>query len=422
MSSDGTFLEAAAAIGRRIVADAVWHDRRCSWVGAIPDDTRPWRAEYRALDPDVYGGTAGVGLLLAQLHATTGEGAFGRTAVGALRHAVARAEHLPLDRRDGFHGGAPGVAWAAVHVADLVDDEELRAGARAVIDAASPPDASDRSPDLVTGAAGSIIALLDLAGRLDEPRLAERAIALGDELLAGATLTRHGWSWALPTAPRRPRLCGLAHGAAGVAWALLDVFEATEQDCYREGAVGAFAYERSWRAGGTWPDLRTPGRRRGAPRLAASPASGTWCHGEAGIALSRLHALSVLGPGPHAEDAELALATTRRKLAAVLPGAIEDLSLCHGVAGAAEALLCGAAALAGRWDDAAGLVRDLGDAAVARHADAGDWPCGVRDATTPGLFVGLSGIAWFLLRLHDPDAPSPLALPGRTLTPVQAGP
>jgi hypothetical protein len=27
---------------------------------------------------------------------------------------------------------------------------------------------------------------------------------------------------------------------------------------------------------------------------------------------------------------------------------------------------------------------------------------------TPGLFLGLSGIGWWLLRLHDEEIPSPL--------------
>ena len=37
MSSDAPFLEAAATIARRIVADAVWHNGRCSWMGAVAE-------------------------------------------------------------------------------------------------------------------------------------------------------------------------------------------------------------------------------------------------------------------------------------------------------------------------------------------------------------------------------------------------
>jgi len=42
-----------------------------------------------------------------------------------------------------------------------------------------------------------------------------------------------------------------------------------------------------------------------------------------------------------------------------------------------------------------------------------DWPCGPAGGTSPGLFRGLSGIAWWLLRLHDATIPSPLTMPVR---------
>jgi lantibiotic biosynthesis protein len=127
----------------------------------------------------------------------------------------------------------------------------------------------------------------------------------------------------------------------------------------------------------------------------------TWCYGEAGIALSRLRAKAVLGDGPHCLDANISIATTRAHLAARLPFAIDDLSLCHGAGGAAEALIS-----AGEADAA----RALAGVALARYGEDGDWPCGVDD-TTPGLFRGVSGIGWLFLRVRDPSIPSPLALP-----------
>jgi lantibiotic modifying enzyme len=88
-------------------------------------------------------------------------------------------------------------------------------------------------------------------------------------------------------------------------------------------------------------------------------------------------------------------------LEAELPFAFDDVSLCHGAAGAADALLA-----AGQAEPAIAL----GNVLVERHAARGDWPCGV-DGTSPGLFRGTSGIGWFLLRLHDPSIASPLTLP-----------
>jgi lantibiotic modifying enzyme len=416
MSSDDTFLTAAESIGRRIVADAVWHDGLCSWMGAAVDPEQPWRAEYRALEPNLYDGTAGVGLFLAHLAAVTGDADIRRTAVGALRHAVARAPALPLARRDGFHAGSLGIAWAVARAASLLDAEALRTSAWTVSVVARPRSGPIRCPDVIPGSAGSILALLALADEFDETELVEEALTTGEELIGLATITRHGWSWAIPGRRYPHHLCGLSHGAGGIGWALLELYAATGDERFRTGARGAFDYERSWldARSGTWPDLRISGQRRGEARRIASPAVGTWCHGEGGIALTRLRAIEVLGAEAYAHDAEVALETTRRDLAGALPFEIEDVTLCHGRAGSAEVLLCGAAALGGRWLDAASLARQLGCAALDRHVATGDeWPCDAGGGTTPGLFRGLSGIAWWFLRLHDRAIASPLTMPIR---------
>ena len=406
MCSDDSFLDAALSIGHRIASDAVWHDGRCSWIGAVPEPTVPDRPEYRALGPSLYGGTAGVGLFLAHLAVATGEAQIRRTAVGAVRHALSRATATPSAMN--FYSGSTGIAWTAATTAALLGDEELDAGARAVVGPAHVPD--DRL-DLLTGAAGAIVGLLALADTLREPRFVDLACAAGGQLIARATVTRHGRSWASPRAGYSHHLCGLSHGAAGIGWALLELFATTGEDSFRAAATEAFSYERSWLdpGSGTWPDLRLAGARRGEPRAFPSPAVATWCHGEAGIALTRLRAVALLGPGAHADDAEIALETIRRHLAASVPHEIQDLSLCHGTGGTADVLLCAADVLCDRWKSVAGVASDLGLTALERQwSHVEGWPCGV-DGTTPALFLGTSGIGWFFLRLHEPTTPSPLA-------------
>jgi lantibiotic biosynthesis protein len=412
MSSDGLFLDAAAAIGRSIVADAVWHDGHCSWMGAVTRPSGSTVAEYQALGPSLYGGTAGVGLFLAQIANATGDGSCRRTAVGALRHATAAARQSPVSRRDGFHAGSVGVAWAAARAALLLEEEELHARAVAVSTQLDVPSGPDRCPDLITGMAGSALGLLALADELGDPRLVEQAVATGETLIGRATVTSHGWSWAIPTRRYPAHLCGISHGAAGIGWALLELFAATGDDRFRAAAMGAFAYERSWLdpETGRWPDLRIGGQRRGPLAPIDSGIAGSWCYGEAGIASTRLRAVAVLGPGPHSGDAEIAVETTRRHLADALPYAIDDLSLCHGLGGAADVLLDAAAACSDRWHRMARVVMQLGYVMVERYADVGrPWACGTEGETTPGVFLGLSGIGWLFLRLHDPATPTPLA-------------
>jgi lantibiotic modifying enzyme len=204
MPSDGLFLDAAASIGRSIVADAVWHNGRCSWMGAITRPSESTATEYRALGPSLYGGTAGVGLFLAQIANATADRSFRRTAVGALRHATALPRQSP---RDGFHAGPLGVAWAAARAGLLLEEGELHALAVALSAQPDIPSGANRCPDLIRGMAGSVLGLLALADELGDPGLVGQARATGEILLSCVTVTSHGWSChprqALSRAPMR---------------------------------------------------------------------------------------------------------------------------------------------------------------------------------------------------------------------------
>ena len=137
-----------------------------------------------------------------------------------------------------------------------------------------------------------------------------------------------------PTSPAAATSAALSHGAGGIGWALLELYAATGDDRFRVGAEGAFAYER--RGDATGPGRISSGHDRAGARRSPAPIAGSWCHGEAGIALARLRAAEMLGPDPYEAEASAALAITRRELAAAIPYELEDLTLCHGAAGSAD--------------------------------------------------------------------------------------
>jgi lantibiotic modifying enzyme len=379
--------EAALAIGRTLAGEALWHEGRCNWVGAVGDEHDPWRLEYRALGADLYGGTAGVGLALAQLGCAGGDALLRGTAAGALRHALGAARP-PCH---GFHNGTTGIAWAAAQGARLLGDDALDVAARGLVSAL--PTASPRPLDLIGGVAGTVHGLLALG-------LAEQAAAHGEALLTAARIDRHGWSW---PGPGGQRLCGAAHGVAGIGWTLAALHGATGDMRFRDAAAGAFAFVHSWLdpASGTWPDLRVAGQRRDGRRILAEHAIGTWCHGEAGIALARRHARAWMRLDADNDEAT-AIATTARRVAFATAGALEDLTLCHGLGGAVDVLLDAGPSHA---DEARTLVHG----AVDRYRTPSSWPCGDAGAQPPGLFLGLAGVAWLLLRAEDSTVPTPLA-------------
>jgi lantibiotic modifying enzyme len=112
-----------------------------------------------------------------------------------------------------------------------------------------------------------------------------------------------------------------------------------DQAWLSELAGQAFAYEDCIfdSAQQNWPDLRHYHSWR-ATRVMPPPHQVAWCHGAAGIALSRLWAFEITGDATFAEAARKAGATVQR--GACEEARVEETSsgLCHGLAGNADVL------------------------------------------------------------------------------------
>lgn len=404
MSDD--FGAAAAAIGDEIVASAIWHEDRCTWVGAAPEEGPDGRIAimHAALGPDLYGGTAGVALFLAELHALTGDDGARRTAVGALEHALARVDEIPLAAALGLYGGGVGIALAAARAGVLLGDDGLVERAAELVRTCVPGTEDEAEYDLVSGRAGAVAGLVVLARLLADESLLEPAVRVGDELLRTAADDGSTLSWRSPTIETAGNLTGFSHGAAGVAYALLELGTVTGERRFVEAGERAFAYERSLYdpLARNWPDLRHHDGNGGGHSFAAF-----WCHGAPGIALSRLRALELLGGDDYAREASAALATTSGSVEAMLASQTANFSLCHGLAGNAEVLAESRVAS----EAAAETVLRVASFGIDEYASrSGPWPCGTHGGETPGLFLGLAGIGHFYLRLSDPAVPS-LLLP-----------
>src|SRR5438552_19137874 len=100
----------------QLAQEAVWYGDRCNWLGAKPRDNRLGYAQpavYGALGPELYSGTAGVALFLAELYAALGETGARRAALGAIRQAVSRVDDVAPTVMPGLHTGWSGIALAA---------------------------------------------------------------------------------------------------------------------------------------------------------------------------------------------------------------------------------------------------------------------------------------------------------------------
>ncbi len=386
--------ELARRIGDALCASAFRHDGHCNWLGSAPTPEPAGGLAQQALGADLYGGTSGVAVFLAELYRAGGEGEHRRTAIAAQRQAVAALRTEPERWAPlAYYEGQLGVAWAARRVAALTGTEELDRQADELFGSLLPPRPGARRPDLVSGSAGAILALLGLHRETGRSGLLASAVRLGRELVREAD----------PATGRvdRPALTGFGHGAAGIGLALLELGAAAGRSDFFGAADRLFAYEDACfdpRRGG-WPDFRswTPAEPPSAVMVA-------WCHGATGIALSRLRAIEVdpARARRYRPAARAGLAATAESIERDLdrPGA--DVGLCHGLSGKAEVLALGAE-----------MLDDPELRATARRAGAAlpGLAGSALKSTDPSLFTGAAGIGYTMLRLARPQRVPSMLLP-----------
>jgi len=389
MNSAAAFLEMADRLGARICRDALWDGGRCNWVAGYEARVGKDGVDYQALDPSLYRGTSGIALFLARLARATGEKIFRDTAEGALRQALSQKDRWQADKGNGFYSGLAGLAYALIHCGESFLSEGVELGQIAF---ALP---CAQQYDLIEGAAGVVVTALHFYRATGGWVFLEAAVRHGETLRQAARRSGNGWSWPtlVPSAqPDRPDLNGFAHGAAGIAWALLELWHATGETKFRTAAEEGFRYEQSRFSAehGNWPDLRERFYQNPATRY-----STMWCHGAAGIAFSRLRAAQLTGEPQYREQAQVALATVERGLQSW-----GNCCLCHGLFGSIDLLLY--AHTPQRIEMAHGVAQAAMDQYAERRLP---WPCGVPGGPeTPDLMLGLAGIGHTLLRLTDPAA------------------
>lgn len=413
--ADSLFLEVADTIGARLCRDALWAGDRCNWLGAAIEPVGGrWRPVQRTFGPDLYSGTSGVALFLGQLYGLVPEPIYRMTALAAIEQSLSRLEDLPPTVRAAFYTGWTGPAYACTVLGSLLNDPALVRRGVEILEGLADYDPDGQGLDVLGGLAGAIPALLTVARQHDKPALMDQAIIYGQQLLTAARRSESGWSWATVHSPQdggAPDLLGFSHGAAGIAWALLELYQETNQEAYREGAEQAFRYERHHfsEEQQNWPDFRTlhdpPDGEDPKPAFMMA-----WCHGAPGIGLSRLRAYQILGLDRYREEAETAVQATRLGLEKALTTGQGNYSLCHGLGGNTDLLLYTHEAL--HDEGLVAVAEQVGRHGVeAFHAARMPWPCGVRGAgETPGLLLGTAGIGHFYLRLHDAAAVPPITI------------
>ena len=358
-------------------------------------------AQLVTVGSDLYNGSSGIALYLAA-YARYAEDSMSRElalkALALTRRQVTQPSAARWARSMGV-GGASGLGslvYALTVISDLLEDSTLLDDALSVAQLFSDElIAADRSLDVIGGSAGGILGLLALHRRTQSSDVLAKAIACGQHLLdqpRPGEIGKRSW---VGMGMDQAILTGFSHGAAGFAYALSRLAVASGRDDFAQAAQECLAYEDSCYNEHllNWPDLR-------------SSEDGTvwpsqWCHGAVGIGLARIASNS--SATVESESMMDDIRNSVKNATTKWPQHID--TLCCGTLGTIE-LLGEASKLFNQPD-----LRELSDQRLAQiiasREEKGDyaWNAGGTSVNL-GMFRGLSGVGYTILRRVDPSLPN----------------
>jgi len=370
-------LAVARAIGNRLLDQAIVAKDHIFWMGRLPVEGG---FSTQMLESELYGGTAGIGIFLAELSRITRSPRF-RLGAQKCLNTLRSGQPMPPSRIGAFEG-ISGSIYADLKITSALGRSHWDK-LPFLLTRVAENVAADTMLDIIAGTAGALI--VSLRAR-KAPALAAAAENLSHlcatHLLDRAESNGDGLAWKTPLSGAA--LTGLAHGSCGIAWALAEYAAVFDDGKAWEAARKGFNYARaSAQEPGIWEDLRGDGGHMMA-----------WCHGTAGIVLARQRALEL---APHrfgdvfADDIANGLQALLEKTG---PGAD---GLCHGRSGNWEALWRGEAEHR--------AIADLEVASLCKDWLAGISPAGELGESTPDLMNGLAGVGLQILRSVDRSVP-----------------
>jgi type 2 lantibiotic biosynthesis protein LanM len=393
------FTSEADRIAAELSGRAIRRGPGAAWIGL------DWLGDAESyqlvsLGPDLYNGVSGIGVFLAAharvaKHEPSAELAL--AAIADLRRRLKDRNAARFSRSLGI-GGAAGlgsILYALTVMADSLGDNSLLADAHAASQLITDDMiAADKRLDVIGGSAGAILALLRLHRDTAADDVLMRAVRCGEHLLRQDRVGQPGFRSWIGQGFGAQGLNGISHGAAGFAYALASLAAATGREDFRLAASECVAFENSSYDADrhNWPDRRHAGEPRWACR---------WCHGAPGIGMSRAGLLKQGAMGAQ----NLRLDIDNAVIGSDQSWPTEIDTLCCGTLGLVE-FFCEAADAIDDSDMRDNAARRL--AAVVQAASlAGDyrWNSG-KGQFNLGLFRGLAGIGYTLLRRVDERLPN----------------
>lgn len=370
----------------------------------------------------LYNGNAGIALFFLELYQVTGEKKYKEVFLSSLNwqlnHYNTNAKN---ENNQAFLTGNMSTIYLLLRAFETLQitnylhmaEEIARSAIRFL---------SFRITDFINGISGTLWILIKLHSHIKEEWLVKDIERFTWELINRLYVGEEGIYW-----DRSHRqihgLCGFSHGASGVGFVLMEAGRVFNIDALIDLGMESFRYENRYfdEARFSWFDFRKgidvkqdeeAFREAFLSNDMAFFEHGShmnmWCHGGAGIGLSRMYALYMLGRSEFAGDIEVALASVRYMLNK--KGTSYSHCICHGIMGNLEIFL-----LFQQWsgtEDYLPLIQEHIERVEQERQALGFYSSGVRNTDQDiGLFLGDAGIGYQLLRFLYPQQVPSILLP-----------
>lgn len=389
----GSYLDYAKEIGDFLCSRAVWNESKqsCTWLTSLLSETG--KLKLGPLNDMLYEG-GGVVLFLTALAVETGDDKYGHVARAAVRgiEEIYWKKERQLEQPSWFNGiGSSIQLYYSLY--KLTNDKGAFEQYEQFLAIAEEQSVEGEEVilDVVGGLAGFMLGLMSIYESDKSERLMKLCDKLGQRLYESL----------LTQSEKAAHLTGLSHGYAGFAWAMIRWGTLRDNQEHIEFGLKLIEKENSYYEQETnnWLDLRAEG---------AGDGKLYWCHGAPGIAIARAKSRVSL---QQAGYGELLTQDTEAAIDKLLTDGFADQldhSLCHGVFGNIDLLL-----ELGRMLNRLELIDrayEEADRAVDRIRNEG-FRGGLRQGFDQiGFMLGLGGVGYALLRLHNPNYHSVLSL------------
>lgn len=398
----GLLIDEAEKIYEQIINMAITGSSgEITWI-VQQHDIRTQRLTLGRIGFSFYDGILGLGLYMSALYHLTKKPEIKDNAlrtVDGFRKILTDTENpLPVRRLTlGLAGGVAGMARTLTAMGDYLEDASLCRDARRILHNIQPQQIEeDKAFDVMAGCAGLILVLVEAYKRFGDEKLLQAARWCGQRLLSVRIAAKSGhmvWDSEFAEEP----LTGLGHGAAGIALALLQLYEYTRDRNYYDGALEALDYESGLydERYKNWPDLRSNPRKTGGEQYFMAG----WCSGAPGIGLARIAGLDRLNSDAARKDIENAIAFTLN-----YPLDSSD-HVCCGNSGRVDFLVEAAVKLG--WPELLAEARQRMMAMVLRKRQTGAYTLNSSSTGAvvynPSFFQGTAGIGYEILRCLEPE-------------------